>query len=189
MDTKLVILTIFSYLYTFFELFISLRQRRRSGSSTPTNKGSIWTLILSFTIGCTLAFTFANSAVGKIGHWNLLFAFGFIIIITGFIIRITSIITLKKYFTYSVTFFKDHELIEKGLYKKIRHPGYLGLMMVFLGISVALANWISIAAMMIPVLVGFIHRISVEEKFLVAQMGQKYADYQKRTSRLIPKIF
>jgi protein-S-isoprenylcysteine O-methyltransferase Ste14 len=43
--------------------------------------------------------------------------------------------------------------------------------------------------MIIPVLLGYLNRINVEEKFMIEQMGQKYVDYQKRTKRLIPHIY
>jgi protein-S-isoprenylcysteine O-methyltransferase Ste14 len=43
--------------------------------------------------------------------------------------------------------------------------------------------------MIIPVLLGYLHRINIEEKFMVEQMGQKYLDYQKRTKKLIPAIY
>jgi protein-S-isoprenylcysteine O-methyltransferase Ste14 len=102
---------------------------------------------------------------------------------------VTSILTLKKQFTYTVTKIENHELIETGLYKNIRHPGYLGQLIIFLGISTCLSNWLSILLMIIPVLLGYLNRINIEEKFMVEQMGQKYLDYQKRTKKLIPAIY
>lgn len=97
--------------------------------------------------------------------------------------------TLKQQFTYTVTKIEKHELIEKGLYKSIRHPGYLGQLIIFTGISTLLSNWLSILLMIIPVFLGYFYRIIVEEKFMVNQMGQKYIDYQKRTKKLIPMIY
>ena len=88
-----------------------------------------------------------------------------------------------------MTKIEDHELIVTGLYKWIRHPGYLGQLIIFLGTSTCLSNWISILLMIIPVLFGYLNRINIEEKFMVEQMGQKYVDYQKRTKRLIPTIY
>ena len=110
-------------------------------------------------------------------------------IIVGLIIRITSIMTLKQHFTYTVTKIENHELIEAGLYKSIRHPGYLGQLIIFIGTSISLSNWLSVLFMIIPVLLGFIYRIKVEERFMIEQMGEKYIGYKKRTKRLIPKIY
>lgn len=77
----------------------------------------------------------------------------------------------------------------KVLYKYIRLPGYLGFIIVFPGISTALSNWLSIVLMMVPVMVGIMNRIRIEEVFLIEQMGEKYLTYQKRPKRLIPNIY
>ena len=108
---------------------------------------------------------------------------------TGLIIRVTSIMKLKQQFTYTVSKIENHEIIETGLYKKIRHPGYLGQIIIFLGISVCLSNWISVLLMIIPVVYGYLYRINVEEKFMAEMLVQKYLDYRKRTKRLIPGVY
>ncbi|MBL0024967.1 MAG: hypothetical protein IPO98_08105 [Saprospiraceae bacterium] len=41
----------------------------------------------------------------------------------------------------------------------------MGQLIIFLGISISLSNWISILSMMITVLCGYIYRINTEEKF------------------------
>ena len=97
--------------------------------------------------------------------------------------------TLKSHFTYTVTKIENHELIETGLYKYIRHPGYLGQLLIFTGIAVSLSNWLSILLMIIPVLAGFLYRIKVEEKFMIRQLGEQYKEYQKRTKKIIPAIY
>ncbi len=121
--------------------------------------------------------------------WNTFFAIGMALFVIGLIIRIQSIRTLKQYFSYSVEQVENHPLIEIGLYKIIRHPGYLGQLLIFTGISISLSNWLSVLFMMIPVSIGYMHRIKVEENFMVEQMGDRYLNYQKRTKRLIPMVF
>ena len=189
MDIKLILIIAFSYLYGFFEVFMSVRQRRKNTIAKSGDKGSIWILYISIGIGYWLSFSIGATKIGRMNHRNTFFIIGAIMTIIGLIIRITAIMTLKKQFTYTVTKVDNHELIENGLYKSIRHPGYLGQMIIFLGISTALSNWLSILLMIIPVIIGYIYRIMVEEKFMIEQIGQKYMDYQKRTKRLIPMIY
>jgi protein-S-isoprenylcysteine O-methyltransferase Ste14 len=191
MDIKLIIIIVFAYLYGFFEIIMGVRQRRKRVRSITNkgDKGSFWLLLILVAVGYTLSFCFAATRIGRIYHWNTFFALGAILIIFGLIIRITSIMTLKQQFTYTVTKIKNHELIESGLYKSIRHPAYLGQMIIFIGTSISLSNWLSVLSMIIPVVFGFIYRINVEEKFMIEQMGEKYIDYQKHTKRLIPKIY
>lgn len=189
MYTKLILIITFSILYGFFEIFMSRRQRHERSVSQTGDKWSVWIITISISIGFWLSFIVGSTKIGRIYHWDLFFAIGFILIITGLILRVKSILTLKQQFTYTVTKIENHELIESGLYKNIRHPGYLGQLIIFLGISTSLSNWISILCMIIPVLSGYIYRIGVEEKFMTLQMGQKYVDYQKRTKKLIPWIY
>jgi len=117
------------------------------------------------------------------------FAVGVVLALTGLVIRVGSILTLKQYFTYSVAQTENHKLVETGLYKFIRHPGYLGQLMIFAGISISLSNWLAVLCMMIPVTIGYIYRIKVEEGFMIEQMGESYLDYQRRTKRIIPLIY
>jgi len=109
--------------------------------------------------------------------------------LAGLIIRITSINTLKQQFTYSVSKIDRHELIQSGLYKWIRNPAYLGQLMVFVGLAASLSNWLSIVFMIIPILLGYSHRIRIEEKFMAMQFGDSYSEYQKRTKKLIPGVY
>jgi protein-S-isoprenylcysteine O-methyltransferase Ste14 len=189
MGTKLILIIAFSTLYGLFEIFMSRRLKSKRNVSKSGDKGSIWLLFISISIGYWLSFIIAATKIGRIYHWNILFIIGSILAIIGLIIRVTSILTLKQQFTYTVTKIEGHELIESGLYKIIRHPGYLGQLIIFLGISTSLSNWLSILLMIVPVLLGYLNRIIVEEKFMIEQMGQKYIDYQKRTKRLIPMIY
>ena len=189
MNIKLILVIAFSILYGVFEIFMSRKQQSKREISTSGDKGSVWLLTFSISMGYWLSFIIASTKVGRIYHWNIFFVIGSLLALIGLIIRVTSILTLKKQFTYTVTKIENHELIETGLYKKIRHPGYLGQLIIFLGISTCLSNWISILLMIIPVLSGYINRINIEEKFMVKNMGQKYLDYQTRTKKLIPAVY
>ena len=189
MNIKLILIIAFSILYGLLEIIMSRRPQDNRKISESGDRGSIWLLTISITIGYWLSFIIASGKIGRIYHWNTFFVTGSILVLTGLIIRVTSILQLKQQFTYTVTKIKNHELIETGLYKIIRHPGYLGQLIIFLGISVCLSNWLSILLMMIPVLLGYLNRINVEEKFMIEQMGQIYLDYRKRTKKLIPGIY
>jgi len=165
------------------------KQKRKQNIVKAGDKASIWILTILIGIGYLLSFSIGATRIGRIYHWDTFFIIGAILTIIGLIIRINSILTLKQHFTYTVTKIENHELIETGLYKNIRHPGYLGQIIIFVGISASLSNWLSIVLMIIPVLIGYIYRINTEERFMVEQMGQQYIDYQKRTKRLIPMIY
>jgi protein-S-isoprenylcysteine O-methyltransferase Ste14 len=189
MDIKIIIIIGFSYLYGFIEVFMNLRQKGIRNVKASGDKGSLWLLYILITVGYALSFAIGATKIGRMSHWDVFFAVGAVMTVMGILIRIQSILTLKQYFTYSVARTEDHQLIETGLYKTIRHPGYLGQLIIFAGISISLSNWLSVLFMMIPVAIGYMYRIQVEERFMIEQMGERYLNYQERTKRIIPLIF
>ena len=189
MDLKIIVIIVISYLYGFFEVFMNLNQRRKNKVTSWGDKGSLRWLYSLITVGYALSFAIGITKIGRIYPWNTFFAIGMALIATGLIIRIYSILTLKQYFTYSIAKVEDQKIVEKGLYKFIRHPGYLGQIIIFLGISTSISNWVSILFMMTPITLGYLYRIKVEERFMIEQLGEDYLNYHERTKRLIPFIF
>jgi protein-S-isoprenylcysteine O-methyltransferase Ste14 len=189
MNNGLQIVLIFTCLYGIFELLMGFKQRIKSRIKRSGDKLSIWTIIVFIFLGYLISFTFASTRIGKIYCGSTFIVVGVVLVIIGLILRLNAIFTLRNKFTYTVTRLENHELIEKGLYKTIRHPGYLGQLIIFLGISTSLSNWLSILFMMMFVLIGYHYRIITEENFLIKQMGDQYLEYQKRTKKLIPKIY
>lgn len=189
MDLKIITIIAVSYAYGFFEVFLNLRQRSKSKVTTSNDKGSLWWLYGLITVGYALSFAIGATKIGRIYPWNTFFAIGMALFVVGFIIRMYSILTLNRYFTYSVAKVENHKIIDTGLYKFIRHPGYLGQLIIFMGISISISNGLSILLMMTPVTLGYLYRIKVEEKFMTDQLGEDYQHYQDRTKRIIPLLY
>lgn len=189
MDPKVIIIIAVSYLYGFFEALMNIRQRRKSKRKTSSDQGSLIALYGLITVGYALSFAVGATTTGRIHSWNAFFACGMALFVIGLLVRIHSILTLRQYFTYSVTKAENHRIIQTGLYRFIRHPGYLGQLVIFLGISLSISNWLSILLMMIPVTLGYLYRIQVEEKFMSEQFGEDYTAYQARTKRIIPMLY
>ena len=189
MDPKIIIIIVVSYVYGFFEVFLNLRQRRNNNVAASNDKGTLRLLYILITIGFFLSFAIGATRLGRIYHWNTFFTIGMFLFVIGLMIRIHSILTLRRFFTYSVAKLENHEIIETGLYKFIRHPGYLGQMLIFLGISISMSNWLSILAMMIPISHAYLYRIKVEERFMFEQLGENYLNYQSQTKRLFPMVY
>lgn len=144
MEPKIISIIAVSYLYGFFEVFMNLRQRNKSKVATSGDKSSLWWLYGLITLGYFLSFSIGAMKIGRIYDWNTFFAIGMALVVIGFVIRTHSILTLNQYFTYSVAKVENHKIIETGLYKFIRHPGYLGQLIIFFGISISISNWLSI---------------------------------------------
>ncbi|MGI9104647.1 MAG: methyltransferase family protein [Pyrinomonadaceae bacterium] len=114
---------------------------------------------------------------------------GISLLLVGVALRWTAILTLRKFFTSRVTLIADHRIVRRGLYRRLRHPSYTGYLLVYLGLSLALANWASLLIIMLPTLAAILYRIRVEEQMLRQTFGTEYDDYARRTKRLLPGIY
>jgi nicotinamide riboside transporter PnuC len=100
MNIKLIFIIVFSILYGLFEIFMSQRQQDNRKISESGDKGSIWILIISISMGYWLSFIVGATTIGRLHHWNTFFIIGSVVALTGLIIRVTSIIKLRQHFTY-----------------------------------------------------------------------------------------
>jgi protein-S-isoprenylcysteine O-methyltransferase Ste14 len=84
---------------------------------------------------------------------------------------------------------EKHRLVTEGIYRRIRHPMYLGLFVYSLGQALALPNWVVGPSYGLGFGVLFALRIGAEEKMMREEFPQEYAAYAARTKRLIPGIW
>ncbi len=61
--------------------------------------------------------------------------------------------------------------------------------MIFTAIGMRVANWTSLAIMLVFPMAALLYRIHVEEAALTEAFGGEYAEYSKATKRLIPWIY
>jgi protein-S-isoprenylcysteine O-methyltransferase Ste14 len=76
----------------------------------------------------------------------------------------------------------EAELVDNGVFRFSRHPMYLGVMMIYLGLTL---SSMSAAALLVLVAVFFLYNYlaSYEEAKLTECFGEKYMDYMKRVRR------
>jgi protein-S-isoprenylcysteine O-methyltransferase Ste14 len=74
----------------------------------------------------------------------------------------------------------------RGLYTSIRHPQYLGLAMTGIGLSILWPRFLVIALW--ALMVGIYYFLAKdEERRMVAQFGEDYAQYAQRTGMFLPR--
>ena len=82
--------------------------------------------------------------------------------------------------------YTDVVFTEIFFYRWIRHPMMLGLFIAFWSLpTMTVGHLVFSIGMSIYVLMG----IHFEEKGLAKSIGETYVDYQKRTSKVIPKVY
>lgn len=107
----------------------------------------------------------------------------------GFALRVWAILTLGRFFQVMVLVQDHHKVIDTGPYRLLRHPSYLAMIAIQTGIGLAEGDWASIALMFTITTVAFSVRIKVEERALLAALGEDYAAYAQRTARLVPGLY
>jgi protein-S-isoprenylcysteine O-methyltransferase len=117
------------------------------------------------------------------------FAAGLVLFAGGMFLRWYSIIHLGRFFTVDVAIAADHQLVETGPYRWLRHPSYTGALLAFIGFGLVMRNWASLLLVTVPIFFAFLYRISVEERALTAALGERYRAYRKKTKRLIPFVY
>jgi protein-S-isoprenylcysteine O-methyltransferase Ste14 len=173
-----------SYAFAFSEILLAVFKRSKTGSvKTRKDSGSLiflWTII---TLGFTGGFFLAKPV-------NQFFAgAGFALIIGGLIYRWVAILQLGKSFTVDVAITDVAELKTDGIYERVRHPSYLGLLLIVVGFSAIMSSYWSFLVLAVPVFLAIIYRISVEEKLLISEFGDRYLKYKRETKKLIPGIY
>ena len=113
---------------------------------------------------------------------------GILIIISG--VLATWAMAENNYFSSVVRIQDDRgqTVITSGPYQYIRHPGYLGAILYYIGTSMVLDSWISFFPALI-IIIGFIFRIQFEERTLKEELDGYERYTQKVEYRLIPGIW
>ena len=176
--------------YLISELLLTVTRRSRSRTGTKQDRstlGVIWLVIaVSITAGVFVA---QNFPAGALPYARMFAGVAVLLFVAGLILRWWAIITLGRFFTVDVTIEKDHELVERGPFRTVRHPSYTGVLVAFVGYALSLCNWAALLVILLPIGAAFIHRMNVEEDALSRALGARYAEYMTRTKRLVPFIY
>ena len=135
---------------------------------------------------------YLSAYTDRAGFWTLdgdtMRWIGVVLYISGCTLRIWPVFVLGRRFSGLVAVQAGHTLVTTGVYGRIRHPSYLGLLVLLLGWALAFRAGVGVllAGLMIPPLLA---RIRSEERLLSEQFGEEYEAYRSRTSRLIPGLY
>lgn len=171
------------------EAYLDIRTHQRLRADIQQqDKGSrvvlLCLIVVGLFLGVLLALKVPTTAIP--GAPAVLFWLGVLLLYAGIALRIYAIATLGVFFTTTVAVAPGQTVIAHGPYRQIRHPSYTGLLLILLGLSLGLANWLSLLVIVGCALMGFTYRIRVEEKALQERLGQQYQEYMRHTKRLVP---
>jgi protein-S-isoprenylcysteine O-methyltransferase len=106
---------------------------------------------------------------------------------SGLALRTWAMQHLGRYYSRTLRVQDEQHIIDDGPYRIVRHPGYLGSILVWVGAELAI-NAVLAVITAIALVVVYSRRIDAEEAMLSA-WNPRYQDYQRHSRRLIPGIW
>jgi len=129
------------------------------------------------------------AGIGSMPEPTLVGLVGLAVMLAGVAIRYAAMRTLGRFYTRTLRITDDHRLVDTGLYRYVRHPGYLGMILILGGADLATANWIAAVAGPAAIVGLYVYRIQAEEVMLGVELGPAYVAYAARTRRLVPFLW
>jgi protein-S-isoprenylcysteine O-methyltransferase Ste14 len=175
----------------FFGLEFFARQAApdRTFKVGPQTRGTTILLGTANTMSTLISPLLNYVRVGRLPQGTLIAPLGLTLMVLGLSIRLWAILTLGDYYTYTLRVSEGQHLVDEGPYRAIRHPGYLGTLLTWIGLPLALSNWLSATLVTAAIVLAYRARIPAEEEMLIESFGDEYRDYMQRTARLLPFIF
>ncbi len=176
-------------LFPVSEILLALTRRSSGPAVKCEDRGSMRLIWLGVAVGVGLAIVAQSIRSARLpGSIEVSHILALGLLVGGLAVRWAAILTLGRLFTVDVAIHTGHSVVQTGLYRLVRHPSYTGLLIAFLGLGFAYANWLSILGLLIPITLAVLNRVVKEERVLLASLGSEYAAYCARTKRFIPGL-
>ncbi len=113
---------------------------------------------------------------------------GLLLSVMGLSICIWARRHLGRNWSGNITIKVDHQLVRSGPYRRLRHPIYTGILMMYVGTAVVSGSWLALAGLAMA-LFAYGRKIRLEEANLRIAFADEYEDYRRQSSALIPGIY
>ena len=80
------------------------------------------------------------------------------------------------------------ELVTGGAYAHVRHPVYLGGIVIWCGLSACFLNVAAAAVTVLYVIPAYLLYMRSEEQMMLASFGDSYRRYKRRVPMLLPRL-
>lgn len=106
----------------------------------------------------------------------------------GLALRIWSMRTLGAFYSRTLRTQEEQRVVDTGPYRLVRHPGYLGSLLIWTGFALSSGSLPVVAGVASVVSRAYGRRIDSEEQLLDRDLPG-YGDYARRIWKLIPLIW
>jgi len=81
----------------------------------------------------------------------------------------------------------DQQLITHGAYHLVRHPGYLGALLIWGGLSLCFLSYVAAAITALYVIPAYLLYVRSEERMMLDTFGDQYVSYRDNVPMLVPR--
>lgn len=164
-----------------------LHQPRAGAREWPSSIGIVVSFMVLALFSAFDAMTF---------HWTtlpagylLLRVLGLALLAGGIAVRVVARLHLGRQFSGFIQTTDAHRLVTTGIYRHLRHPAYLGSLLIFVGFPLALGSLGGLVCAITLAAPSIVYRIHIEEHALAAWFGAEYEVYRARTDRVLPGLW
>lgn len=175
--------------WAFWPEFRVVRQSQRSGNAADA--GSLQVIFIGLQVAFMVAYPLAwvRSFQLAPAHRVGVFVTGVSIVIAGSLLRRHCLRMLGPSFTGDVRASANQEVITRGAYRVLRHPSYTAGILLGIGVGIALGSWASALLLAVVSFAVYSYRIAVEERALLAVIGEPYRRFMSTRKRLVPFVY
>ena len=110
-----------------------------------------------------------------------------VLCVIGLAFALWARVTLGRNWSGTVTLKEEHELVERGPYRFVRHPIYTGILTMFFATALAQGHLSGLVGTLL-MFASFWIKLRDEEKLMLQQFPERYTDYRRRAKRIIPFV-
>ena len=183
----------YGLLATFFFVEGALRRgaAAKSLDATMSDRGTTRTIgiaFLSCLVSVMIAPVLSRLRIGRFGSPTIAWT-GLGGMVLGMSLRVWANQTLGTSYTRTLKTMQGQSIVSNGPYRVLWHPGYGGVLLMWLGAGVALRNWVALGFKALLLGLAYRRRMNTEEEMLLTNFGVAYRDYCRRTWRIIPFLY
>ena len=174
-------------LWVLWALPFLLRRARSTGGRRPSKTAPVAILgIILQSAAYPIVFMTRDFAAHPLDWWHMLVS-----LVLGFVSLFliwSAIPALGKEWRLQAGVYQDHELVQSGPYRFVRHAIYASMLALLLAVGVIVAPPGRVAIAVVLMIAGTEIRVHAEERLLAERFGQEFKDYKTRVPAYIPFV-
>jgi protein-S-isoprenylcysteine O-methyltransferase Ste14 len=111
---------------------------------------------------------------------------GLVVFAVGVLLFGGSHFALAQQWTWNIGLRENHAIVQRGLYRYMRHPMYTAIGAWVIGLPLIIQAWLGLFPLI--GLIGLYRRAQVEEALLIQTFGAEYETYRRKAGMFLPNF-